>query len=126
MSRADPSSRLNSPRPFMSILLRRFILPTLGLILAAVGGAAAAAPKILHVGNMIDPQELDPQLITGLPEFRICIALLEGLVGLDADGKITPGVAQNWDISADGLVYTFHLRPEARWSNGRALTATDF
>jgi oligopeptide transport system substrate-binding protein len=52
--------------------------------------------------------------------------LYEGLVIFAPDGKITGGAAQSWEISADGLQYTFQLRPGLRWSNGEDLTAADF
>ena len=82
---------------------------------------------ILYLGNAGEPRELDPQLSTGIPEFTILHAIGEGLV--NADGKDlhpTPAVAQSWESSPDGLTYTFHLRPDAHWSNGTPLTAQDF
>ena len=82
---------------------------------------------ILYLGNAGEPRELDPQTCTGIPEFTIVHAIGEGLV--NADGKDlhpTPAVAQSWEASPDGLTYTFHLRPDAHWSNGTPLTARDF
>lgn len=111
------------------ILLPRFraTLAWVSLLILAAPILSAAAPvKILQVGNGADPQDLDPQIITGIPEARLTRALFEGLVVLDASEKVAPGVAQSWDVSPDGLVYTFHLRSEARWSNGRPVTAHDF
>lgn len=88
---------------------------------------AGHAPKVLRYGNGFEPQDVDPQIITGIPEHHITHALFEGLVDQDPhDLHPVPGVASSWNISADGLVYTFHLRPEARWSNGEPLTADDF
>lgn len=110
------------PSRLPTVLLRA----ALGLVAPAPVSFSASAPQILQVGNGVDPQELDPQVITGIPEARILRALFEGLVICDAQGKIAPGVARSWDISSDALVYTFHLRPDARWSNGRAVTAEDF
>ncbi len=73
------------------------------------------------------PQDLDPQAVLGIPEHRILMALFEGLVAQDPrDLHPVPGLAESWDISPDGLVYTFHLRPGLRWSNGDPLTAGDF
>ena len=83
--------------------------------------------QILHWGNGTEPQELDPHIVTGVPEHHIIIALLEGLVLKDpATLEPAPGVAERWNISDDGLVYTFHLRDNARWSNGDPVTANDF
>ena len=81
----------------------------------------------LHLGNSSEPKDLDPHLVTGVTEHNIISALLEGLVAEDPKTLApVPGTASSWDISADGLIYTFHLRPEAKWSNGEALTASDF
>ena len=76
--------------------------------------------------NGAEPETLDPSLITGQPEMRIAAALFEGLTSYDEHGQLVPGVAEKWDISSDGRVYTFHLRKNARWSNGLPVTARDF
>jgi len=82
---------------------------------------------ILHFGNLSEPAALDPHVVTGVSEHNIISALLEGLVAEEpATLTPVPGAAQRWDLSADGLTYTFHLRPEARWSNGDPVTAADF
>lgn len=93
------------------------------------GGATATtspAKKILRYGNGAEPQDLDPQTITGTPEHRLIQAFFEGLVNEDPQLNIIPGVAERWEISPDGLVYTFHLRANAKWSNGEPVTADDF
>ncbi len=83
--------------------------------------------QVLELGNLTEPADLDPQVITSTSDFNIVFALLEGLTTPDArDLRPTPGAAQSWDISADNLVYTFHLRSNARWSNGDPVTAQDF
>lgn len=83
--------------------------------------------KILYKGNGTDPKSLDPQLTTGVSEAKIHLALFEGLVSLDPKtAEPIPGVATGWDIDATNTIYTFHLRPEACWSNGQPLIATDF
>jgi oligopeptide transport system substrate-binding protein len=82
---------------------------------------------VLHWGNATEPQSLDPHIATGVPEHKIITALMEGLVLKDSTTlEPIPGVAQSWDISDDGLVYTFYLRKNARWSNGDPLYAEDF
>ncbi|MFP4190532.1 MAG: peptide ABC transporter substrate-binding protein [Candidatus Hydrogenedentota bacterium] len=82
---------------------------------------------ILHWGNGAEPQGLDPHLVTGVPEHMILAGLFEGLVIMDPETlEPLPGVAESWDISEDDLVYTFHLRDDARWSNGDPVTAHDF
>jgi len=85
-----------------------------------------AESQVLHRGNGEEPQTLDPHLSEGVPASTILRDLFEGLTTTEPDGRIVPGAAAHWDISRDGLVYTFYLDPEARWSNGEALTAQDF
>ncbi|WP_236860267.1 peptide ABC transporter substrate-binding protein [Candidatus Formimonas warabiya] len=72
-----------------------------------------------------EPETLDPAAATGMVESTIQMALFEGLVRLDAKQQPIPGMAERWDISDDGLTYTFHLR-DAKWSNGDPVTAHDF
>ena len=90
------------------------------------GGWTLSAPADLTICNGDEPQTLDPAVVTGQLEGRICLALFEGLTTRDAAGRIVPGMAQSWTISPDGKTYTFTLRPEAKWSNGEPLTARDF
>jgi oligopeptide transport system substrate-binding protein len=83
--------------------------------------------QVLHRGLGYEVSDLDPHLATGLSEYSVISALFEGLVAEDpVDLHPVPGVAESWEVSADGLVYTFHLRADARWSNGEAVTAQDF
>ena len=83
--------------------------------------------QVLHRGLSADPSELDPHIISGLPEINVASALFEGLIGEDpVDLHPVPGVAESWEVSSDGLTYTFHLRANARWSNGEPVTARDF
>ena len=87
----------------------------------------ATDAQILHMGNGTEPQGLDPHLATGVPEHNIIAALLEGLVGEDPKTLAPePGAAQSWDVSDDLLTYTFYLNPQAKWSNGDPVTASDF
>ena len=83
-------------------------------------------PVVLRRGNGGDPQTLDPAFAEDIHAFRVLMDLHEGLVTLDAAGNVIPGVASNWEISEDGLTYTFYLRPDAIWSNGAAVTAGEF
>ncbi len=81
----------------------------------------------LHVGNGAEVQSLDPHLAGGLVDHNVLSALFEGLITLDeATLQPRPGAAERWEISPDGLRYTFHLRRDAHWSNGEPLTARDF
>jgi len=136
------SSRARSARirarasAFAEAVLRPLLLVALALVF--FGGLAGCADRetqvqrgnrtqTLHRSLSADVAELDPHLATGLPEIAVVTALFEGLVGEDPrDLSPVPGVATHWEVSEDGLRYTFHLHPDARWSNGAALTAADF
>lgn len=86
---------------------------------------SALAEQVLRRGGGAEPESLDPQLATGVPEADILRDLFEGLVANDANGDVTEGVAESWSISEDGKVYTFKLRPTT-WSDGTPVTAHDF
>ena len=76
-------------------------------------------------GNGTEPATLDPHTSTGVWEDRIQSDLFMGLTQSAADGSTMPGVAERWEVSADGLTWTFHLR-ESYWSDGVPVTADDF
>lgn len=87
----------------------------------------AAANQEVHIGNGSEPKELDPATSTGVPESRIADNLFEGLTKLDPfTFQPIPGMAESWDVSADGKIYHFKIRKNAKWSDGKALNAHDF
>ena len=86
----------------------------------------ANAETIVQRGNGAEPETLDFHKSSGVPEANIERDLFEGLITESADGKPQAGVAEKWEISSDGKTYTFHLRTDAKWSDGTALTADDF
>jgi len=89
--------------------------------------ATAPAEKILRISQRNEPATLDPQLATLPDEFFIIRALGEGLLTPNPDGGAPlPGAAERYEVSPDGLTYTFHLRTAAKWSNGEPVTAFDF
>jgi oligopeptide transport system substrate-binding protein len=92
---------------------------------AGSGGSAAAA-DVLRRGNGPEPDSLDPQLARTDSAANILRDAYEGLATLDAHAEPAPGAASSWQVSPDGLSYTFTLRPDARWSNGEPLLAQDF
>lgn len=109
----------------MGHALRRSLCAGLA-VMAMLLSAPAPAESILQRGNKDEPESLDPQKSDGLQEYWIQSDLFEGLTRIDPHGKVVPGVAESWDVSADGLTWTFHLRPDLHWSNGKELTAGDF
>ncbi|MDR6755371.1 oligopeptide transport system substrate-binding protein [Mycoplana sp. BE70] len=98
------------------------------LVLGAVllGSSPALAEAVLHRGNAGEPQTLDQAHTSINIEEFILKDLYEGLTIYDAAGKIIPGAAETWDLSDDGLTYTFKLRADAKWSDGSPVTAEDF
>ncbi len=117
--------------------MRRAIrgLVAAGLLGTSLGGGGGCAREerpvdagvregILYLGNGAEPPDLDPHIVTGIPEFHIMDALFEGLVDIDpATGAPAPGLAAGWESTADGGTYTFHLRPGAKWSDGVPIEA---
>ena len=83
--------------------------------------------QALHVGNGDEPRELDPHIVTGNIEFKLCMALLEGLLSRHPeDLRLMPGVAESWREGDGGKTYLFRLREDAKWSNGDPVIAQDF
>ncbi|MGF1828260.1 ABC transporter substrate-binding protein [Photobacterium angustum] len=76
-------------------------------------------------GNGTEPESLDPQKVSGVPESNVIRDLLEGLVNQDSKGNLVPGAAKSWE-TADNKTWIFHLREDAKWSNGDPVTADDF
>lgn len=88
---------------------------------------AALKTQTLLLGNGAEPQDLDPQIVTAYTDYNILLALFEGLTVIDeATSEPVAGAAERWDISPDGLIYTFHLRANGKWTNGDPVTAGDF
>jgi oligopeptide transport system substrate-binding protein len=92
----------------------------------STGEAGRSGAQVLRRGNGAEPGSLDPHRSVGGPAANIQRDLFEGLVVTAPDGVPMPGVAANWEVSSDGMSWTFHLRPNARWSNGDPVTAEDF
>ena len=93
---------------------------------AASAKAAAPEKVVFKVSNSAEPESLDPAKIQGVPEHRLYEGLFEGLVASDPKtADSIPGVAESWEVSDDGLTYTFKLRKDAKWSDGTAITAND-
>lgn len=89
--------------------------------------SARLEPADLVFNNGTEVSTLDPARVTGVPEGRIIKALFEGLVVKHPRTlEALPGMAESWEVSDDGLVYTFNIRPEARWTNDLPVTAHDF
>lgn len=79
----------------------------------------------LHLALQVDPYILDPQLCTTMNEGAVDFHLYEGLYRLDGT-EVVPAGAESYDVSDDGMTYTFHLRDGVKWSDGKEVTAEDY
>jgi len=120
----------------------KFWIIRLGLLAALIAGVAAfhesrqhreqrvtvaGRNKTLLIGNGTEIETLDPHQANGMPEHHIISALIEGLVAPAADNPDAdaPGAAASWEHK-DFTVWTFHLQPQGKWSDGKPVTAQDF
>lgn len=108
------------------MIIRKLALATSVAALLTVSAGAASAETVLNRGIGATIGTLDPQINFLAWEGWVLDDLYEGLVANDAGGAVIPGAAEKWDISDDGLTYTFHLRDGLKWSNGDPLKAQDF
>ncbi len=113
-----------SPLAVIRSALCRLLLSLAVLTLGGCGRLPDRADLVFI--NGAEPELLDPALATAQATSRISYALFEGLAANDSKGAPQPGVAERWDISPDGLRYTFYLRKNSLWSNGDPVTAEDF
>lgn len=123
---------VQAPSPMARFLHTGGLLTLLCLLLAGCDKRTSNvefgnANQHLFIGIGAAPEALDPQIVSGVTEHYVLLSLFEGLTTVHPETlAIEPGVARSWDVSEDGLRYTFHLDPEARWSNGDPVTAGDF
>ncbi|MCL6634567.1 MAG: peptide ABC transporter substrate-binding protein [Peptococcaceae bacterium] len=118
------------------MLNRRILLPAITavfliitIITGGCGGEKQKGPgtreQLIRYNVCAEPKTLDPAKATGVPEGTIMLQLFDGLTRYDARQEIRPAIAESWEISPDGLTYTFKLR-DAKWSNGEPVRAQDF
>jgi peptide/nickel transport system substrate-binding protein/oligopeptide transport system substrate-binding protein len=129
-SRRSSAQQRNDPRTEA-----RTYTPLLGLILIALliipaGGCHRTdddrLPGYLYLRLNSNPTTLDPALITDVQGGGIAAKLFNGLVRFNENLDIVPDIARSWSLSPDQLTYTFRLRRDVRFSNGRKVTAHDF
>lgn len=89
-------------------------------------GTASSGEKILSVQIGPDPETIDPALNSAVDGGNMLLHSFECLLTIDQNGKIAPGQAESWEVSEDGLTWTFKLREGLKWSDGSPLTAKDF
>jgi len=97
------------------------------LVAAVVCGCSRLEPPAdLTIINNVEPESLDPAVIVSQADMRVVQGMFEGLTRLEpVEGRAVPGLADHWEISPDGKVYTFHLRTNLVWSTGEPIAAAD-
>ena len=108
--------------------LRIMVIAVLLAGLVACGGADADKERgnTLHRGLSTDPETLDAHKARSIQAADVLRDTGEGLVAYSATAELVPGVAERWEVSDDGLSYTFYLRANAKWSNGDSVIAEHF
>ena len=119
--------KFSSPALKLAIVAAALLLGACGAGDGAGSGTRGGLPgeMVFHRGNAAEPDSLDPHHTEGIWESDIVGDLLIGLTTYDVNGEAIPGAATSWDISDDGLTWTFDLR-EHVWSDGVPVTADDF
>ncbi len=93
---------------------------------SASGESAAGSSSDLNVMLETPVESLDPQQATDGTSFEVIADYTDGLMQMDSDGQAVNALAESYELSDDGLTYTFHIRDDANWSNGTPVTAADF
>ena len=108
-------------------ILSAILVSVSALALVNCGGGRPAPTDeiVIHRGNNAEPLSLDPHKASGTWENNIIGDMFVGLFTEDPNARPVTGMAESWEVSDDGLVWTFHLR-EAQWSDGVPVTAADF
>jgi peptide/nickel transport system substrate-binding protein/oligopeptide transport system substrate-binding protein len=102
--------------------MRRIIAAT-ALILSACGDQAG--DRTLNYYFTYDPRSLDPALSTDVPTGEVVALLFDNLTQFDPDAELKPGLARSWETDSTGRAYTFHLRQDATFHDGRPIKAND-
>ena len=115
---------MNSPRRFKILLV--FLWSAVFVVACSSDSNVDPGIPTLNRGLSGEPESLDPHRSTSNQAIAVLLDLGEGLISFAADGTLQAGAADRWEESADSLTFTFHLRPNARWSNGSKVLASDF
>jgi oligopeptide transport system substrate-binding protein len=106
------------------MMIRCLLAAGVGLLIS--GCVRREAPADLTIINNVEPESLDPAIITGQADGRVVLGLFAGLTRLDPKtARPVPDLAERWEISPDGNTYTFHLRTNLVWSTGEPIRADD-
>ena len=117
---SNVTERMNCVKKFIALLMTAMLL-----VSCAFTAASAEGEAYLGVMLSTNVMSLDTNLATDGESFEVIADCIDGLMQMDASGAAIPAIAESYDVSEDGTVYTFHLR-DAQWSNGAPVTANDF
>lgn len=117
---------MSSTKRIFAVLLSLVLLVTGFTGCKSSGGSAESSDQSLIYNLGAESASIDPAINDSVQGMHVVTANFEGLTRLDEKGNVKKGVASDWTISEDGLVYTFTLRDNAKWSDGQALKAQDF
>lgn len=104
----------------------KFLLAGIFILLVACGKKEKEPEQVLNVNIGPEPKTIDPQLNTGSVGSIVINNLFEGLLRRDKEGKLNPAMAASYEISSDKLQYTFKLKDDVKWSDGKPVKAQDF
>lgn len=116
------------------IRLRKILATTLSTVLigSVLLGCGATEKTSANIEQKIvynidaDPKTIDPQLNSAVDGSKVIRNAFEGLMREIENGEVENGIAESYEVSEDGLTYTFHIRENAKWSDGKDVTASDF
>ena len=106
--------------------MRRLFLLVIPAILSCGGGGESTAPQrktLIDSRDTYDPRSMDPALSTDVPTGRAVAYIFDGLTRFTPDAKVVPGLAKSWEVTPDGITYTFHLRSGVKFHDGSLFTA---
>lgn len=119
----------HSGRNFADIVGRVTLLLCVWVCVLAIGGCArssAGGGNVFRYALQSPPTQLDPALVEDGDTIDLLMQIFEGLVQWNEKNEIVPNLAEKWEISPDGRTYTFHLKHNVKFHNGRVMTAADF
>ena len=102
----------------------RCLLALMAALFLAGTGAAVEGEIVFNLA--VEPQTIDPVRNNAVDGSNVIFNLFDGLVRIGFDDAPEPGCAERWEVSEDGMTWTFHLRKGLKWSDGKPLTAEDF
>src|ERR1043166_5808348 len=103
--------------------IRPLLLVATLALAACSSSSTTSRHTVIDSRDEYDPRSLDPALSTDVPTGRAVAYLFDGLTAFDAEAHVLPALAERWEISPDGLRYTFHLRHGVRFHDGGAFSS---